>query len=182
MPNRLAAAALAAACVAFAAGAARAADPVYSEACMKPLPAGGPDPVMRDVHFHTTGNGGLITISACIVSAHATPLQGVAANVGIFSKDGVLINYAGQSYNNVMPLTNPTADGPKLVLLYGVSIQIDDKYGQDFAPNTVVALTSVSCTKPLPDCAPAAAVSTTLLLPVQVDQDLGGAGAAKPTK
>ncbi len=160
------------ACALFAAGTARAAE-AYSEACMKPLPPGSPDPAVRDVHFHTTGGGGLITISACIVSAHANILQGVAANIGIFSKDGVLINYAGQSYTNVNPLANPSGDGPKLVLLYGVSIQIDDKYGQDFAPNTVVALTSVSCTKPAPDCAPAAPVSATLLLPVQVDQDLG---------
>ena len=180
MSHRLAVAALAAAGCLLAAGAAHAADKaVYSEACMKPLEPGGPDPVVRDVHFHTTGNGGLITISACIVSAHALPLQGVAANVGIFGKDGVLINYAGQSYSNVKPLANPWPDGPKLVVLYGVSIQIDEKYGQNFAPNTVVALTSVACTKPLPDCAPAAPVSTTLLLPVQVDQDLGGAKPAK---
>jgi hypothetical protein len=177
--HRLAAAVFISTCAVAAAGAARAAEPVYSQACMKPLPPGSPDPAMRDVHFHTTGNGGLITISACIVSAHPNVLQGVAANVGIFSKDGVLINYAGQSYNNVAPLSNPSADGPKLVLLYGVSIQIDDKYGQNFSPNTVVALTSASCTKPLPDCAPAASVSTTLLLPVQVDQDLGGGKAAK---
>jgi hypothetical protein len=171
MPYRVAAVAVA--CVLLAAGAARAADPIYSEACMKPMTQGGPDPAMRDVHFHTTGSGGLITISACVVSAHASVLQGVAANVGIFSKDGVLINYAGQSYTNVAPLANPSPEGPKLVLLYGVSIQIDDRYGQDFAPNTVVALTSVTCAKPLPECAPAAPVSTTLLLPVQVDQDLG---------
>jgi hypothetical protein len=177
LKSRLIAAALVA-CAPLAGGAARAAEPGYSEACMKPLPAGGPDPAVRDVHFHTTGGGGLITISACVVSAHANALQGVAANVGIFSKDGVLINYAGQSYTNVAPLANPSADGPKLVLLYGVSIQIDDKYGQDFSANTVVALTSVSCTKPQPDCAPAAPVSATLLLPVQVDQDLG----AKPAK
>jgi hypothetical protein len=176
MSHRVVAAAFAAACACMAAGAAQAADPVYSEACMKPMPPGSPDPAVRDVHFHTTGSGGLITISACVVSAHATMLQGVAANVGIFSKDGVLINYAGQSYTNVAPLANPPVDGPKLVLLYGVSIQIDDKYGQDFAPDTVVALTSVSCTKPAPDCAPAAPVSATLLLPVQVDQDLGAKG------
>jgi hypothetical protein len=175
MPNRAAVVAIVAACALLAAGAARAADPVYSEACMKPMTAGGPDPAVRDVHFHTTGSGGLITISACIVSARPNVLQGVAANVGIFRKDGVLINYAGQSYTNVAPLADPSADGPRLVLLYGVSIQIDDKYGQDFAADTVVALTSVTCTKPLPDCAPAAPVSTTLLLPVQVDQDLGGA-------
>jgi hypothetical protein len=156
----------------LAAGAAQAAEPVYSEACLKPLPAGGPDPAMRDVHFHTAGSGGLITISACIVSARPYGLQGVAANVGIFSKDGVLINYAGQTYANVAPLANPPADGPKLVLLYGVSIQIDARYGQDFDANTVVALTAVSCTKPLPECGPAAPVSTTLLLPLQVDQDL----------
>jgi hypothetical protein len=179
MPYRLAAAAFAAAFALLAAGAARAADPVYSEACMKPMPQGGPDPAVRDVHFHTTGNGGLITISACIVSAHPNVLQGVAANVGIFSKDGVLINYAGQSYTNVAPLANPSADGPKLVLLYGVSIEIDGRYGQDFSPDTVVALTSVSCAKPLPECAPGAPVSATLLLPVQVDQDLGGPKPAK---
>ncbi len=178
MSNRLAVAAVAV-CAILAAGSARAAEPVYSEACMKPMPPGGPDPAVRDVHFHTTGSGGLITISACIVSGRPNVLQGVAANVGIFSKDGVLINYAGQSYTNVAPLANPSADGPKLVLLYGVSIQIDDKYGQNFAPDTVVALTSVSCAKPLPDCAAAAPVSTTLLLPVQVDQDLGGAKPAK---
>jgi hypothetical protein len=179
MPHRCLVAAVASAVVAagvlFAPGTARAADPAYSEACMKPLPAGSPDPAVRDVHFHTTGGGGLITISACIVSGHANVLQGVAANVGIFSKDGVLLNYAGQSYTSVAPLANPSADGPKLVLLYGVSIEIDGKYGQEFAPDTVVALTSVSCTKPLPDCAPAPAVSATLLLPVQVDQDLAGA-------
>ncbi len=163
-------------CAPFAGGVAHAAEQ-YSEACMKPFPPGGPDPAVRDVHFHTTGSGGLITISACIVSAHPSTLQGVAANIGIFGKDGVLINYAGQSYTNVAPLANPSADGPKLVLLYGVSIQIDDKYGQNFAPNTVVALTSVSCTKPAPDCAPAPPVSTTLLLPVQVDQDLGAKSA-----
>ncbi len=173
MLTRLVAAAFASGCALLAAGAAHAADPVYSEACMKPIAPGSPDPAIRDVHFHTTGGGGLITISACVVSAHANVLQGVAANVGIFSKDGVLINYAGQSYTNVAPLANPSADGPKLVLLYGVSIQIDDKYGQDFAPSTVGALTSVSCTKPMPDCAPAPAVSATLLLPVQLDQDLG---------
>jgi hypothetical protein len=173
MLNRCLVAAVASCCALFAAGAARAADPVYSEACMKPLAAGSPDPAIRDVHFHTTGAGGLITISACVVSAHPNMLQGVAANVGIFSKDGVLINYAGQSYTNVAPLANPSGDGPKLVLLYGVSIQIDDKYGQDFAPNTVVALTSVTCSKPAPDCAPGPAVSSTLLLPVQIDQDLG---------
>ena len=176
MPYRVAAVAFAAS-LCLAAGAAHAADLPYSEACMKPMPAGSPDPAVRDVHFHTTGSGGLITISACVVSARANALQGVAANVGIFSKDGVLINYAGQSYTNVTPLANPPADGPKLVLLYGVSIQIDDKYGQDFAPDTVVALTTVSCTKPLPDCAPAPAVSSTLLLPVQVDQDLGAKAA-----
>jgi len=151
---------------------AHAAEPAYSEACLRPLPAGSPDPAMRDVHFHPTGSGGLITISACIVSARANVLQGVAANVGIFSKDGVLINYAGQSYSNVAPLANPPADGPRLVLLYGVSIQIDPRYGEDFAADTVVALTSVSCTKAPPDCSPAAPVSTTLLLPVRVDQDL----------
>jgi len=173
MLHRVAVAALVCACALSAAGAAQAADPVYSEACMKPIAPGSPDPAVRDVHFHTTGSGGLITISACIVSAHANALQGVAANIGIFSKDGVLINYAGQSYTNVAPLANPSADGPKLVLLYGVSIQIDDRYGQDFAPNTVVALSSVSCTKPTPECAPGPASSATLLLPVQVDQDLG---------
>ncbi len=161
------------------AGGARAAEPVYSEACLKPLPAGGPDPVMRDVHFHTAGGGGLITISACIVSAHANALQGVAANVGIFSKDGVLINYAGQTYTNVAPLANPSGEGPRLVLLYGVSIQIDARYSQEFDANTVVALTTVSCAKPLPECAPAAPVFTTLLLPVQVDQDLAAPRAAK---
>ena len=107
MPYRLAVAAVVAVSALLSAGAAHAADAVYSEACMKPLSPGGPDPAVRDVHFHTTGNGGLITISACIVSAHANVLQGVAANVGIFSKAGVLINYAGQSYSDVMPLAEP---------------------------------------------------------------------------
>jgi hypothetical protein len=179
MLQRVALTALAVAGVAGFSGAARAADPAPPEACMQPLAAGSADPAVRDVHFHTSGSGGLITISACIVSGHANVLQGVAANIGIFSKDGVLINYAGGSYTNVAPLANPTADGPKLVLLYGVSIEIDSKYGEAFAPNTVVALTSVSCTKPAPDCAPAAPQTATFLLPVQVDQDLA---AAKPGK
>jgi len=173
MPHRIAAAALVAGCALLAAGAARATDPVASEVCMAPIPPGSADPVVRDVHFHVGAASPVMTISACVVSAHANVLQGVSANVGIFSKDGVLINYTGSGYSNVSPLTNPTANGPKLVVLFGVSIQLDAKYGQDFAPSTVVALTTVACTKAPPACDPAPPQTTTLLVPVQVDQDLG---------
>jgi hypothetical protein len=173
MPRHTVLAAFAAACLLIPAGAARAADPVASEACMAPLTAGSADPAVRDVHFHVGAGSSVMTISACVVSAHANTLQGVAANVGIFSKDGVLINYAGGAYSNVAPLTNPSASGPKLVLLYGVSIQLDPRYGLDFAPNTVVALTTVACQKTPPACEPAPAQTTTFLVPVQVDEDLG---------
>ena len=179
MPHRTALAALFAACALLAAGSARAADPVASEACMAPIQAGSADPVVRDVHFHVGGSSPVMTISACVVSAHANVLQGVSANVGIFSKDGVLINYAGGGYSNVSPLTNPVPNGPKLVVLFGVSIQLDAKYGQEFAPNTVVALTTVACTKAPPACDPAPPQTTTLLVPVQVDEDLGTPKAAK---
>jgi hypothetical protein len=134
---------------------------------------------MRDVHFHVGAAAPVMTISACVVSAHAAVLQGVSANVGIFSKDGVLINYAGGAYSNVAPLTNPTPSGPKLVVLFGVTVQIDARYGQDFAPNTVVALTTSTCTKPPPGCDAATPQTVTLLVPVQVDEDLG---APKPAK
>ncbi len=178
MLHRIAAAILVAACATLCApvlsiGVAHAADPVASEVCLAPLAAGSPDPVVRDVHFHVGGASPVMTVSACVVSAHADVLQGVSANIGIFSKDGVLINYAGGAYTNVAPLTNPTANGPKLVLLFGVSIQLDAKYGLDFAPNTVVALSTVACTKAPPGCDPAPPRTTTLLVPVQVDQDLG---------
>lgn len=179
MPHRIALAAFVAAGALWAAGPARAADAVASEACMAPLPPGSADPVVRDVHFHVGGGSSVMTISACVVSAHANVLQGVSANIGIFSKDGVLINYAGGAYSNVSPLSNPPPNGPKLVVLFGVSIQLDPKYGQQFAPNTVVALTSVSCTKAPPACDPAAPQTTTLLVPVQVDDDLGSPKAAK---
>jgi hypothetical protein len=162
-------------------GQARAAEPLPPEACMKPIPPGSPDPVVRDVHFHVTNGSPLISITLCIASSHANVLQGAAANVGVFSHDGVLINYAGQSYTNVAPLANPPADGPKLVLMYGVAIQVDPKYGQEFAPNTVVALTTVSCTKEPPACDPAPARTQTFLLPVQIDHDLPG-GSNKEAK
>lgn len=147
---------------------------------MKPIPPGSADPVVRDVHFHVTKGSPLISITLCVASGKADVLQGAAANVGVFSHDGVLINYAGQSYTNVAPLTNPSADGPKLVLMYGVAIEVDPKYGQDFAPNTVVALTTVSCTKAAPACDPAKPQTQTFLLPVQIDQDLPGGG--RPVK
>jgi hypothetical protein len=156
-------------------GAAVAAQPSPPEACMAPIPAGAPDPVARNVHFHVGDGSTLMSITMCVASREARPLQGVAANVGIFDKDGVLINYAGQSYRDVLPLENPSGDGPKLVLLYGVAVQVDGKYNQQFASSTVVALTTVSCTKPLPDCAPAAPQTSTFLLPVQIDHDLPGA-------
>ena len=172
---RHAIAAALAACALFSwQGAARAADQPPPAACMKPIPPDSADPVVRDVHFHITQGSPLISITLCIASGNANVLQGVAANVGVFSKDGVLINYAGQSYTNVAPLTDPSADGPKLVLMYGVAIEVDAKYGQQFAPNTVVALTTVACTKAPPACDAAAPQTQTFLLPVQIDQDLPG--------
>ena len=168
-----------AACIVVAgADRARAAEPP-PEACMKPIPSGSADPVVRDVHFHVTEGSPLISITLCIASAGANLLQGVAANVGVFSKDGVLINYAGQSYTDVAPLENPPADGPKLVLMYGVAIQVDPKYGQQFAADTVVALTTVACAKALPACEPAKPQTETFLLPVQIDHDLPGGRATK---
>ena len=146
---------------------------------MAPIPAGSADPVVRDVHFHVTGGSPLVSITLCVASNHASVLQGAAANVGIFSHDGVLINYAGQSYTNVVPLTNPSANGPKLVLMYGVAIEVDPKYGQQFAPDTVVALSTVACTKAPPACDPAPAQTGTFLLPVQIDQDLPGSRPSK---
>jgi len=174
MPRR-AVLAMSAVCCAFLAqaAAARAEEPPPA-ACMAPIPAGSADPVVRDVHFHVTTGSPLVSVTMCVVSAHTNVLQGAGANVGVFTKDGVLINYASQSYANVAPLTNPTAEGPKLVLLYGVAIEVDPKYGQEFAPNTVVALTTVACTKPRPACDPATAQTQTFLLPVQIDRDLPG--------
>lgn len=172
-------AALAACALSAWQGTARAAGPLAPpppEACMKPIPPGSADPVVRDVHFHITEGSPLISITLCVASASSNVMQGVAANVGVFSKDGVLINYAGQSYTNVAPLNDPSADGPKLVLMYGVAIQVDPKYKQEFARDTVVALTTVACTKPLPACAAAKPVTTTFLLPVQIDHDLPGGG------
>ena len=166
-------------CLLLAPTAARAADAALPEACLKPIPPGAADPVVRDVHFHVAAGSPLVSITLCVVSNHAQGLQGAAANVGIFSQDGVLINYAGQSYTNVAPLVNPNADGPKLVLLYGVTVQVDPKYNQQFAPNTVVALSTVACAKPLPACEPAPAQAQTFLLGVQVDQDLPGGKPAK---
>ena len=160
--------------------AAQAADQPPPAACMAPIPPGSADPVVRDVHFHVTTGSPLISITLCVASGKSNVLQGAAANVGVFSHDGVLINYAGQSYTNVGPLTNPSADGPKLVLMYGVAIEVDAKYGQQFAPNTVVALTTVACTKAPPACDAAAPQTQTFLLPVQIDQDLpGGTKAPK---
>jgi hypothetical protein len=178
MVQRAVVAVLLAGCAGLAAGAARAAEPP-PEACMAPIPAGSVDPVVRDVHFHVTNGSPLISITLCIVSGRADVLQGAAANVGIFDHDGVLVNYAGQGYTNVAPLANPGASGPKLVLMYGVTIQVDPKYGQQFAPETVVALTTVACTKPLPACDAAQPQTVTLLRPVQIDQDLPGAKPAK---
>lgn len=143
-------------------------------ACMAPIPAGSADPVVRDVHFHVTTGSPLVSVTMCIASAHSEELRAAGANVGVFTKDGVLINYASQSYANVGPLTDPSATGPNLVLLYGVAIEVDPKYGQNFASNTVVALTTVSCTKPMPTCAPTAPRTQTFLLPVQIDRDLPG--------
>ncbi len=180
MPRHAAFAALAAVSVLCWQGRARAAEPPPPEACMKPIPPGSADPVVRDVHFHVTSGSPLISITLCIASAKPNVLQGAAANVGVFSHDGVLINYAGQGYTNVAPLENPAADGPKLVLMYGVAIEVDPKYGQNFATDTVVALTTVACAKPLPACEPGAQQTATFLLPVQIDQDLPGGG--KPAK
>jgi hypothetical protein len=177
---RQAAIAMLAAVAAFACQAqARAAEPPPPAACMAPIPSGSADPVVRDVHFHVTDGSPLISITLCVASSRDTVLQGAAANVGVFSHDGVLINYAGQSYTNVGPLANPSADGPKLVLMYGVAIEVDAKYNQQFAPDTVVALTTVSCTKPAPACDPAPAQTQTFLLPVQIDHDLPG-GVKQP--
>ncbi len=156
-------------------GAARAAEPPPA-ACMKPIPPDSTDPVVRDVHFHIADGSPLISITLCIASNNTNGLQGAAANVGVFNQDGVLINYAGGSYTNVAPLTDPSGDGPKLVVLYGVAIQVDAKYKQQFAPNTVVALTTVACTKPLPACEAARPQTSTFLLPVQIDHDLPGGG------
>jgi hypothetical protein len=167
-------AALVAGCAALAHAPARAAEPILSEACLRPLPAGATDPAPRDVHFHVTNGSSLVSISMCVVSNRALPLQGAAANIGIFQRDGVLINYAGAGYSNVLPITNPPPDGPKLVLLFGTTVEVDAKYGQQFAPQTVVALATTACTKPLPACDPAPAQTQTFLLPVQVDQDLPG--------
>jgi len=179
MPRRSILAALAVSGALAAAGAARAGQPPPA-ACMAPIPPDSADPVVRDVHFHVTSGSPIISVTMCIASAHAHVLQAAGANVGVFTKDGVLINYASQSYANVAPLTDPTADGPKLVLMYGVAIEVDPKYGQDFASNTVVALTTVACTKPLPACSPAAQQTQTFLLPVQIDRDLPG--GRRPTK
>ena len=176
MPRHAIAAALAACALLSWQGAAHAADQPPPAACMKPIPPDSADPVVRDVHFHITQGSPLISITLCIASGNANVLQGVAANVGVFSHDGVLINYAGQSYTNVAPLTDPSADGPKLVLMYGVAIQVDPKYNQEFAPDTVVALTSVACTKPLPACEAGKPTTSTFLLPVQIDHDLPGGG------
>lgn len=147
---------------------------------MAPIPPGSVDPVVRDVHFHITTGSPLISITMCVASGSSDVLQGAAANVGVFSHDGVLINYAGQSYSNVAPLTNPSADGPKLVLMYGVAIEVDPKYGQEFDSHTVVALTTRTCTKAPPACDPAPARTQTFLLPVQIDRDLPG--GRKPAK
>jgi hypothetical protein len=169
-----------AACVVFVGhGSVRAEQPPPA-ACMAPIPPGSADPVVRDVHFHVTKGSPLISITLCVASAQPNVLQGAAANVGVFSHDGVLINYAGQNYTNVAPLANPSADGPKLVLMYGVAIEVDPKYDQQFAPNTVVALTTVACTKEPPACDPGPPKTQTFLLPVQIDQDLpGGRAPAK---
>lgn len=180
MPRQAVIAALAALVFVTWQEAARAAEQPPPAACMAPIPPGSADPVVRDVHFHVTTGSPLISITLCVASAKDNVLQGAAANVGVFNHDGVLINYAGQSYTNVGPLTNPSADSPKLVLMYGVAIEVDAKYGQQFAPNTVVALTTVACTKAPPACDAAAPQTQTFLLPVQIDQDLpGGTKAPK---
>jgi hypothetical protein len=179
MRRFVAIAALAAAWALFGHASAQAAEPIPTEACLKPLPSGAADPQPRDVHFHITNGSSLVSITMCVVSNKALPLQGASANIGVFQKDGVLINYAGAGYTNVLPLANPTADGPKLVLMFGVTIDVDAKYGQQFANDTVVALATVACSKPLPDCAPGPTVTQTFLLPVQIDQDLPGGKPAK---
>ena len=69
-------------------------------------------------------------------------LQGVSANVGIFSKDGVLINYAGGGYSNVAPLTNPPPTARSWWCCSACPCRSTPSYGEDFAPNTVVAVTS----------------------------------------
>ena len=176
MPRHAVIAAFAACAVLAWQGSARAADQPPPAACMKPISPGSVDPVVRDVHFHITQGSPLISITLCVASARPDVLQGVAANVGVFSHDGVLINYAGQSYTNVAPLTDPAADGPKLVLMYRVAIQVDPKYRQDFAAETVAALTTVACTKPLPACDAAKPRTETFLLPVQIDHDLPSGG------
>ena len=180
MSRLVVAAALATLFMLFSHARARAAEQPPPAACMAPIPPGSADPVVRDVHFHVTTGSPLISITLCVASATSNVLQGAAANVGVFSHDGVLINYAGQNYSNVAPLTNPSADGPKLVLMYGVAIEVDPKYGQNFDANTVVALTTVACTKAPPECDPAPARTQTFLLPVQIDRDLPGGG--KPAK
>lgn len=157
------------ACWQLGAQRAQAAEP--SEACLAPLPPGSADPVVRDVHFHPVGGGPLVSITACIASNHTLPLQSVGANIGIFNKDGVLLNYTGQSFANVLPMTNATANGPKLIQMLGVSVNVDTQYGQQFNANTVVAISSVACTTALPKCDAGPAQTTTLLLPVLVDQD-----------
>ncbi len=149
---------LAAAILQFAPTTSRAAE--AQEACLAPIPAGSADPVIRDVHFHVASGSPVMSITACIVSNRAAPLASAAANIGIFSKDGVLINYAGQTYTAVAPLANAAAGGPKLVLMFGVSIDVDGKYGQQFAPMTVAALTT------------GPGQTATFVLPVQIDQDL----------
>ena len=161
MIRQTALAVLLAACCQCLPQAARAAD--APEACLAPLPAGAADPLVRDVHFHVSSGSPMLGITACIVSNHGAALPSAAANIGIFSKDGVLINYAGQTYSNVAPLANAPAGGPKLVLMFGVSIDVDAKYGQQFAPTTVVALTT------------GPGQTSTFVLPVQIDQDLARA-------
>jgi hypothetical protein len=174
MYRRIGCAALAVVCYVAQPRSGHAADP--AGACLASLAPGSTDPVLRDVHFHLTQTGSLIVVTGCVASNSGDGLHGVAASVGIFGKDGVLINQAGQSYVNVSPLNNPDASGPKLLLMFATSLDVDLKYERQFSPETVVTLASTTCTKPLPQCDAGPARTTTMRLPVQIDQDVAKAG------
>jgi hypothetical protein len=163
---------LALALPAFAQGTAQAPSQAPSQTgCLAPIPEGGPDPAVRNVHLHLTSDPRYLAVTMCIASNEPNGFQQVQASIGLLGSDGGLINTISSNYSNVGPLSGSAGNAPKLVLPLSTAANIDPRYHDALAPQVLVTLLVVKCQEKLPACNAGPANTQVLTLPAEIDRD-----------
>ncbi len=148
-----------------------ASQPAAGGGCLAPIAEGTPDPAVRNVHLHVTGDPRYLGVTMCIASNETNGFQSVAATIGLLGSDGDLVNSISTTYSNVGPLAGGSGNAPKLILPFSTAANIDPKYHDALADRVLVTLQVVICQEKLPACNSGPARTEVLTLPATIDHD-----------